>query len=116
MIRFEDDGVGISAEDMSKIFEPYYTTKQSGTGLGLLIVRRIVREHGGEIEFESADGKGTKVTVFLPRVEKRVRFLLSGDEDASGPEGDAPGGKEGVEVVKKRKGAKAKKAKGRVVE
>lgn len=114
-IRFEDDGGGISAEDMSNIFEPYYTTKPSGTGLGLLIVRRIVREHGGEIEFESAVGDGTKVTVYLPRIEKRVRFLLSGDEGESGLEEETPGEKE-VEVVKKKKGAKAKTVKWKVVE
>ena len=94
---------------MSKIFEPYYTTKKSGTGLGLLIVRRIVREHGGEIEFDSAEGKGTRVTIYLPRVEKRVRLLTAGGEGfrARPALGE-------VEVVKK-KGGRARKAKGRVV-
>lgn len=53
-IQFTDSGGGISPENMSKIFEPYFTTKASGcSGLGLLIVRRIVREHGGEIELMS---------------------------------------------------------------
>ncbi|MEM7147332.1 MAG: ATP-binding protein [Verrucomicrobiota bacterium] len=79
IIRVEDDGAGISAEDMGSLGQPYFTTKQRGTGLGLLIVRRIVREHGGEMEFESEEGKGTRVTLFLPTVEKRVRFLESGD-------------------------------------
>ncbi len=45
-----DSGGGIPAENMSKVFDPYFTTKESGSGLGLLIVRRIVREHGGEID------------------------------------------------------------------
>ena len=57
-ISFADTGGGISPENMSKIFEPYFTTKASGSGLGLLIVRRIVREHGGEIDLASDEGKG----------------------------------------------------------
>jgi two-component system, sporulation sensor kinase E len=74
-VAFRDTGDGISAEAMSRIFQPYFTTKKSGTGLGLLIVRRIVREHGGEMRFESAEGEGTTVTLFLPRVIKGVRLL-----------------------------------------
>ncbi len=75
IVSFTDTGGGISAEAMGNLFQPYFTTKKAGSGLGLLIVRRIVREHGGEIEFESAEGQGTKVTIYLPRVEKRLRFL-----------------------------------------
>ncbi len=74
-LSFRDTGDGISAEAMSRIFQPYFTTKKSGTGLGLLIVRRIVREHGGEIRFESEEGEGTTVTLFLPRVIKAMRML-----------------------------------------
>ena len=62
-ITFTDSGGGISPEQMSKIFEPYFTTKASGTGLGLLIVRRIVREHGGDIEVDSAPGQGARFTL-----------------------------------------------------
>src|SRR5262249_22487868 len=58
IIRFIDSGGGMSAESLSRVFEPYFTTKPSGTGLGLLIVRRIVREHGGELSIESSQGKG----------------------------------------------------------
>lgn len=72
---FEDNGTGISPEHMGAIFEPYRTTKSSGSGLGLLIVRRIVREHGGEIEIESEEGHGTRVLIFLPRGERTVRLL-----------------------------------------
>ncbi len=74
-LSIEDNGSGISPEHMGAIFEPYRTTKSSGSGLGLLIVRRIVREHGGEISIESEEGEGTRVTIHLPRQQKNVRFL-----------------------------------------
>ncbi len=74
-VRFSDSGEGMSAEDMSNLFTPYFTTKAGGTGLGLLIVRRIVREHGGELEFASQPGEGTSVTVHLPRFVRAVRML-----------------------------------------
>ena len=74
-VSFNDTGGGISQERMGKLFQPYFTTKSSGSGLGLLIVRRIVREHGGEIEIESNEGKGTRVTIHLPYGDKRVRML-----------------------------------------
>ena len=75
VISIEDNGVGISPEHMGAIFEPYRTTKSSGSGLGLLIVRRIVREHGGEIAIESREGQGTRVVIHLPRAERAVRLL-----------------------------------------
>jgi two-component system, sporulation sensor kinase E len=74
-VSFYDTGGGISQEQMSKLFQPYVTTKSSGSGLGLLIVRRIVREHGGEIEIESNEGKGVRVTIHLPFGDKRIRLL-----------------------------------------
>jgi predicted cupin superfamily sugar epimerase len=80
-LTIEDNGTGISPEHMGAIFEPYRTTKASGSGLGLLIVRRIIREHGGEIEIESEEGHGTRIVVFLPRGERTVR-LLGEPEDA----------------------------------
>ena len=70
----------MSPEDLGAAFEPYHTTKGAGTGLGLLIVRRIIREHGGEIEIESEKGIGTEVTIHLPRVDKRMRFLETSSE------------------------------------
>lgn len=78
-LTFSDTGRGISPDNMSNMFQPFFTTRQTGTGLGLLIVRRIVREHGGEIELESKEGQGTKVTIFLPLVEKKLRMLAAGD-------------------------------------
>jgi two-component system, sporulation sensor kinase E len=74
-VSFHDTGGGISQGQMSKLFQPYFTTKSSGSGLGLLIVRRIVREHGGEIEIESNEGKGMRVTIHLPIGDKRIRLL-----------------------------------------
>lgn len=80
VISIEDNGIGISPEHMGAIFEPYRTTKSSGSGLGLLIVRRIIREHGGEIAIESQEGMGTRVVIHLPRAESAVRLLGSGSE------------------------------------
>ncbi|MEO5754569.1 MAG: ATP-binding protein [Chthoniobacterales bacterium] len=74
-ISFTDTGDGISPENLSRVFEPYFTTKESGSGLGLLIVRRIVREHGGELAIESAEGKGLTLTIRLPLLDRRVRML-----------------------------------------
>ncbi len=75
VISIEDNGTGISPEHMGAIFEPYRTTKPSGSGLGLLIVRRIIREHGGEISIESQENEGTRVIIHLPRTERTVRLL-----------------------------------------
>ena len=74
-IRIVDDGHGMSSEEVGKVFEPYFTTKKTGSGLGLLVVHRIVREHGGRIEFDSRRDEGTRVTIQLPRSEKQIRFL-----------------------------------------
>jgi signal transduction histidine kinase len=81
-ISFTDSGGGMSAESLSRVFEPYFTTKSSGTGLGLLIVRRIVREHGGEMALESTEGKGLTLTIRLPYLDKRVRMLEAGSANA----------------------------------
>lgn len=78
-ISIEDNGSGISPELMGSLFEPYRTTKQSGTGLGLLIVRRIIREHGGEIEIESEESHGTRIALHLPRATRTIRLLEQHD-------------------------------------
>jgi two-component system, sporulation sensor kinase E len=83
-ISFTDTGGGMSAESLSHVFEPYFTTKSSGSGLGLLIVRRIVREHGGEMAIESNEGKGLTLTIRLPYLDKRVRMLEAGSSKAEG--------------------------------
>lgn len=74
-VAFSDTGGGIAPENMTKVFDPYFTTKESGTGLGLLIVRRIVREHGGEIELRNDTGRGLTVTIRLPHGDRRARML-----------------------------------------
>ena len=74
-VAFRDDGVGMTSEQLAHLFEPYRTTKAKGTGLGLMITDRIVRDHGGTIAAESAPGEGTTFTVRLPRLERRVREL-----------------------------------------
>ncbi len=81
-VSFIDNGGGMSADALSHVFEPYYTTKAAGTGLGLLIVRRIVREHGGELAIESTEGRGLTLTIRLPFREQRVRMLEAGDRNA----------------------------------
>ena len=78
-ISFSDTGGGIAPEDISRVFEPYFTTKSAGTGLGLLIVRRIIRAHGGEVVIESAQGRGLTLTIRLPRADRHVRFLEQGE-------------------------------------
>ncbi len=75
VIAFQDTGVGIRPEEFGRIFEPYHTTKPDGSGLGLMIVQRIVQDHGGQIELQSKPGEGTRFTVLLPLAERRVRLL-----------------------------------------
>jgi signal transduction histidine kinase len=87
-ITFSDTGGGISPADMSKIFEPYFTTKAGGSGLGLLIVRRIVREHGGEIDLVSHDGEGLELSIRLPLRDQRVRLLPPPSDSANSLEPD----------------------------
>ena len=74
-IVFRDSGTGMSDEALARLFEPFRTTKRRGTGLGLMISKRIVAAHGGEIAVSSEEGRGTTFTVKLPRLKKRVREL-----------------------------------------
>ena len=66
IIRFKDTGSGINEKDLQYIFEAYYTTKEEGSGLGLMTVFSAVREHGGRIEVSSKPGKGTTFAILLP--------------------------------------------------
>ena len=74
-LLFGDSGSGIKQEDLGRLFQPYHTTKVGGHGLGLMIVQRIMREHGGQIGIESKEGVGTVVTLQFPRKDRRVRML-----------------------------------------
>ena len=70
-----DTGSGIKQEDLIRLIEPYHTTKSDGHGLGLMIVQRIMRNHGGQVGLESQEGKGTVVTLQFPQKSRRVRML-----------------------------------------
>jgi two-component system, sporulation sensor kinase E len=74
-IRLADTGAGIKTGDLAKLFSPYHTTKTGGHGLGLMIVQRIMRDHGGHVGIESKEGVGTVVTLQFPQKHRRVRML-----------------------------------------
>jgi len=74
-ICFEDNGPGIAPEDLGAIYEAYHTTKEEGSGLGLMIVQRILRDHGGEIEICSTPERGTAFTLHFPRDDVRMALL-----------------------------------------
>lgn len=78
-ISFRDTGVGIDRRNLGRIFDPYYTTKKGGTGLGLMIVQRIVQDHGGSMEVASKPDEGTVFTISLPLAERRIRLLTRGE-------------------------------------
>jgi signal transduction histidine kinase len=66
VLRVDDEGVGIPPELREKVFESFYTTKPTGTGLGLSVCYRIVSDHGGSIDVEGREGKGTSILINLP--------------------------------------------------
>ena len=76
-VVISDTGTGISHEVMGSMYEPFRTTKRKGNGLGLLIVRRIIKDHAGTLAFASKEGTGTTVTLTLPRADRVVRLLPS---------------------------------------
>ncbi len=79
-IRIEDNGTGIDEESLSKIFEPYFTTKASGTGLGLTVVYKVIKEHHGDIFVTSELGKGTVFTIKLPVPRSQRKALVDMEE------------------------------------
>ena len=80
-VIIEDNGPGIDPEKLGAIYEPYHTTKPEGTGLGMMIVQRIMRDHGGEIEINSEPGRGTKLTLRFPREDARLNLLEAPDQE-----------------------------------
>jgi signal transduction histidine kinase len=81
VISVIDTGAGIPEQNMAKIFEPYFTTKERGSGLGLTLVFKIVREHRGEITATSIEGEGTCFTITLPIFQRSRHLLSTGEED-----------------------------------
>ncbi len=65
-ITIRDTGIGVSKENIQRIFEPFYSTKSTGLGLGLAMTKRVIEEHGGKVDFKSEEGKGSIMTVILP--------------------------------------------------
>lgn len=82
-IIVSDTGSGIAENKIGKIFEPYYTTKENGTGLGLTLSYKIVKEHGGDITVRSKQGSGSQFTVTLPVPQKERRMISTETEQAS---------------------------------
>lgn len=81
VIAIGDTGTGISPEKIGEIFDPYFTTKKEGSGLGLMIVERILRDHAAEFVVESEPGKGTVFTMKFPLHGKRMRLLPTTEVD-----------------------------------
>lgn len=81
-LRVKDSGCGIARDDISKIYEPFFTTKSGGHGLGMMIVMRIMREHGGSVGIDSTPGAGTVVTLQFPKPEARARMLQKQEDCA----------------------------------
>jgi two-component system, sporulation sensor kinase E len=77
LLTFTDNGSGITPENLARLFEPYHTTKATGHGLGMMVVQRIMRAHGGQIGVESKPGEGTTVRLHFPLKQRRLRMLSS---------------------------------------
>ena len=90
-ISIIDTGLGISEENLAKIFEPYFTTKDAGSGLGLTLVFKIIKEHQGEIAVDSRDGEGTCFEITLPVPQKEQR-LIAYNGNAGGEKAAKSGG------------------------
>jgi two-component system sensor histidine kinase PilS (NtrC family) len=76
-IKIADTGIGIAEQDYRNIFEPFYTTRDTGTGLGLAVVSRIIDAYGGSIHIQSECGKGTTFTVWLPLIDVGAAIAVS---------------------------------------
>jgi CheY-like chemotaxis protein len=80
-ISIQDQGLGIPAEFLPRIFDPYFTTKQTGRGLGLATAYAIIKAHQGHIAVESTLGKGTIFQLYLPAAEHEIRAPIKGDKE-----------------------------------
>ncbi|MFN3479792.1 MAG: ATP-binding protein, partial [Thermodesulfovibrionales bacterium] len=77
VITITDTGTGVPKENISKVFEPFFSTKTTGLGLGLATTKRIVEEHGGNIEFNSVEGMGSKIIIKIPIPDREVVSMLT---------------------------------------
>ena len=82
-ISIADNGSGIPEEKLTRIFDPFFTTKKKGSGLGLMIVQRIIRDHGGRIDLESKPGQGTTFRIWIPLHEPAPRLLPAAPEPST---------------------------------
>jgi signal transduction histidine kinase len=70
-VIIEDTGSGVSRENLSRVFDPFFSTKNAGLGIGLTLTKRVVEEHGGKVNFQSIEGKGSIATIsFLVKGER----------------------------------------------
>ena len=79
-VTVSDTGVGIPADRLDRIFQPFVTTKTKGTGLGLSVVQKIVENHGGRIDVDSHAGEGTSFKIVLPQVGPHVTVASEVDQ------------------------------------
>ena len=84
VMRISDTGSGIAPENMAKLFQPYFSTKESGNGIGLMVVERVFREHGARLSIESAGGKGTSFIISFPLHRMNARILPSAGHFVAG--------------------------------
>jgi signal transduction histidine kinase len=88
-LSITDTGVGMGAEDLSRCFEEYYSTKKGGTGLGLPATKRIIEEHGGSVRIQSEQGRGTRVTCMVPLMVELTGYAQPGDSAPNQPDGES---------------------------
>jgi len=87
-LSISDDGAGIASDVLGKLFQPFFTTKAKGTGLGLWLSQRIIQDHGGSITVESELGKGTTFAITLPTMDSESssgRLKLSARDESPSP-------------------------------
>jgi signal transduction histidine kinase len=82
-VAVRDNGCGIAPEHMARLFQPYFTTKRHGTGLGLFVTRQLVEEHGGSVGVESRPREGTVFRVRLPALQREGRQVIAEKEGAA---------------------------------
>lgn len=71
-IAVSDNGKGMTEQEREKMFDPFFTTRKTGTGLGLAVSHQIIEQHGGTLEVVTAEGEGTTVTIILPKTGRTI--------------------------------------------